>query len=407
MRIFTKTRALMEESDSIDLTMFDESSDLRPLSRSSSMGFCHSEGDMDFDDLGFDDGPSLVLKIDATQSKLLDADEEEIEDGLDFPEDLADFGERKGPGTNPEIVSNPHTFKGFDDTKIKTEIGQVLVNEDLNDELQLTKPKESPSQISRPKLMTISLEDFQKSSNNQKSNSGSKIDHSIIDFGDSILDDSDDWKPSFLENNPEGFSSNGTLNSPRISTPFDLDSISNFGDDLDNISDLEDGEIKESPRAIDVDVAAKLAKFSETVSDNFANMEECIVSASLKLPPPKQSPSNSKLGIITKSRNTINLLKPMTQKKVPVTKQNNSNFAKPPLKSSRISSEFLPRQTTTSTPKDKEKTAGVKKATYKVVFGRTILIEPPKPKLKKVQSKPTLIRNLTNCDQPKGTTNIT
>ena len=97
----------------------------------------------------------------------------------------------------------------------------------------------------------------------------------------------------------------------------------------------------------------------------------------------------------------------MTQKKVPVAKQNNSNFAKPPLKSGRVSSEFLPRQTTTSTPKDKEKTAGVKKATYKVVFGRTILIEPPKPKLKKVQSKPTLIRNLTNCDQPKGTTNIT
>ena len=77
---------------SADLTMFEESQELRPLSRSSSMGFCHSEPETDFEDLGLPDETNFTLRLDTLRSKLLGDEFDEIEDGLEIPDDLANHG---------------------------------------------------------------------------------------------------------------------------------------------------------------------------------------------------------------------------------------------------------------------------------------------------------------------------
>ena len=380
----------MDKSDSLDLTMFDESMELRTMSRSSSMGFCQSEPDTDFDDVGFTDEPNLQLKINQISTKLLDLDDE-MEDDIEFPEILSEFRPKYRENSNEcKASADDSEDLSTKDIEAKEQNLSTLIQNECN--ITSFAAKKAP-------FKTISLADFQKAQESKPvALNLPKIDADIEDFGSDFGDNDEDWDLKPNTQSIQSPHSNGTLHSRRSSMNCanEIDSISNFGDDLDNISDLGDEVEKPTDPMIPfkslADIADKLARLKETTNDNM--MIESDVNLELNKPTllirkdVKISQNNTK--------NTIKLVKPVS-KTAPSMKPTNSNFAKPPLKSNRLSGP-----TTKQSVEDKKDTPTSKKPTYKVVFGRTILIDQPKPKTKKVPSKPTLIRNLASCDQPKS-----
>ena len=385
----------MDLSNSADLTMFEESQELRPLSRSSSMGFCHSEPDTDFEDLGLPDETNFTLRLDTLRSKLLGEEFDEIEDGLDFPDDLANYGnnsfiteksracaiERQLPqshGDTPELGLKQHQ--------------NILLLKDSGNS--------APASTKSRNLNTISLADFQNSITNGPKPTQTLPVVNFNNFGDELIVSGNHWDMNTTEVQKNiSTSSSATLHSRRSTKMSALDAKSNDADDLDNISDFDvDAETDISNRVLySTAIAEKLANLKESENDDLLVEDNPIFA-------PKSTPNPKQMSVrvnATKSRNTISIFQPVSLRNPQPVKASNSNFSKPPLKSSRISAEHLPR----SSPPFKEKVKGVvtsRKPTYKVVFGRTILIEQPKSKSKKAQTKPTLIRNLSNYDQPKG-----
>ena len=249
-------------------------------------------------------------------------------------------------------------------------------------------------------MNTISLAEFQNSFTHcPKPTTTAPVVNSII-LGDEITGSGIHWDTNTMGAQKNiSTSSSATLHSRRSSKISEFDAKSNDVDDLDNISDFDgDAETNASYRVLDSTAKAeKLANLKETDNDDFLVEDDPIFA-------PKSAPNPKQISVrvnSTKSRNTISIHQPVSLRNPQPVKAQNSNFSKPPLKSSRFSTEHLPR----SSPSLKEKGKGVvtsRKPTYKVVFGRTILIDQPKSKSKKAQTKPTLIRNLSNYDQRKG-----